>query len=618
MNKYSKRALKTTATIGMSLAMVLSGVAAPVMAYSSTGLTCVSSINDEAVQLLAAIKADLKTADMKIEDLALDATANNADTPVTIAWAKVKELGDTLSVDALKNVTTLLSVVTAGKDILGKYVNCAASPDSLATTLAGVKDEATTTDTIVAKVGLLEKSLGNLESKKADFTDKLLNDTKYADLKKDYDIIVAYYDDYKGNINNSKTPATLIANYDKHFGNLEASIDEYEGSYIGDISDDFVKGFKKALIIDNDDDKKDVSVDDLVNGGAKFNYSNLDKLEKFIKDLKDDKITIDGTSTKYSKVSGEDDVVELVEGLEAVVEDLKEVKDLLKSTSSTVKAYKGLNSKINTLAAKVNVYDADDAEKVKEYRAAMAAFTEKNIEALNDYVNDVVENFFTVEAVLRTSGNYTLRLKNADFARYVDETEVINDKLNAILTTNLVKDEETSVYDSFAGNVDETEKLMAAVAAIEKIQVGSTFTTAEANTILAARKALNELDVIGTPPANPYGLSSKEIRKVKSNADIISALYTKLILSGTITESGWIDKGAGNWDYINADGSKSTKWVAAGKDWYFVQNGTMLRSAWVAQDATGAKWYYVDNAGKMVSNTTIDGFVIDANGVWTK
>ena len=99
---------------------------------------------------------------------------------------------------------------------------------------------------------------------------------------------------------------------------------------------------------------------------------------------------------------------------------------------------------------------------------------------------------------------------------------------------------------------------------------------------------------------------------------LIEALYIKMILNGNITQSGWVDKGNGDWDYIAEDGSRPSKWIASGANWYYVKNGTMLRNSWIASDAQGTRWYYVDDNGVMVSNTTVNGYTFNSYGVWVK
>lgn len=73
----------------------------------------------------------------------------------------------------------------------------------------------------------------------------------------------------------------------------------------------------------------------------------------------------------------------------------------------------------------------------------------------------------------------------------------------------------------------------------------------------------------------------------------------------------------GHWWYRDeVYGEYPTMWKASFTDWYFVMNGKMVTSSWIARDASGDIWYYVDKEGKMVTNTIIDGYVINSYGEW--
>lgn len=60
------------------------------------------------------------------------------------------------------------------------------------------------------------------------------------------------------------------------------------------------------------------------------------------------------------------------------------------------------------------------------------------------------------------------------------------------------------------------------------------------------------------------------------------------------------------------------QWVADGKHWYYMKEGVTLRNSWIASDAIGSKWYYVNNEGQMVRSTIINGFTIGYDGVWIR
>ena len=250
----------------------------------------------------------------------------------------------------------------------------------------------------------------------------------------------------------------------------------------------------------------------------------------------------------------------------------------------------------------------------------MNKFTNADLEAVQTYVEDVINEFKTVKARKLSSGNYALTLENATYGRYISaEGTEFDANLIYLLTTTVAKDEDESYYDVLIANDASTKDTLikAATADVKGITLGTNLTSAQAAKIVAAKNALDELD-IDTDGKNPYGLTAKERRSVNNNRTLIETLYFKLIMNGTVTQSGWVDKGNGDWDYIAEDGSRPSKWVASGANWYYVKNGTMLRNSWIASDAQGTRWYYVDDNGVMVSNTTVNGYTFNSYGVWVK
>ena len=93
-----------------------------------------------------------------------------------------------------------------------------------------------------------------------------------------------------------------------------------------------------------------------------------------------------------------------------------------------------------------------------------------------------------------------------------------------------------------------------------------------------------------------------------------------MLFNGIVAEpqkENWIDLGNGDWDYY-VDGKAYTGWYCAAKDvWYYVRDGHMVRNDWQWRDANSA--YYLGNDGVMVYGpTTVNGYAIDANGLWHK
>ena len=87
-----------------------------------------------------------------------------------------------------------------------------------------------------------------------------------------------------------------------------------------------------------------------------------------------------------------------------------------------------------------------------------------------------------------------------------------------------------------------------------------------------------------------------------------------------VMQTGWVQSPySGKWFYMDpTNGNMLTGWVqspASGK-WYFMDlaNGNML-TGWVQSPYSG-KWYYMDASGAMVTNTTVNGYVLGADGAW--
>ncbi len=407
------------------------------------------------------------------------------------------------------------------------------------------------------------------------------------------------------------------ANVDEYIDNADSFKDmvaDYKDTYL----DSYIRKYADALLTQKV--AGETTVEDILDGD-KFERTNLSKLEDFIKKVEEDKWTFkkaDETEITdlidYETVADEDEIAEIMEGLDAVVEEIKEVNDLLKSTSDANKALKAVKTEVNELVSAIKANDED-----RVYRATNA-FRAEDIENLTTYVDELFSKFYTVDIRERSNGRYAVELEPAEMARYLTEKDAAdfseNSGVGYLMVTLVDAKSDETYYDVLTEGRTEVEDLLAAVEAIEEVNVGDSFTNTEAETILAAKRALNELDVVGSDATDPYHLTSKEKRMVRSNADLIESLYFKLILSGTVVNDGWIDLGNGNWDYY-VNGQAFNGWVCTAKDtWYYVSNGHMLRNSWVWRDATSA--YYVGNDGKMLygPTTTPDGYALDANGLW--
>ena len=82
--------------------------------------------------------------------------------------------------------------------------------------------------------------------------------------------------------------------------------------------------------------------------------------------------------------------------------------------------------------------------------------------------------------------------------------------------------------------------------------------------------------------------------------------------AGTM-KTGWVQ--AGSWYYLNASGAMQTGWVNDNGTWYYCNASGAMQTGWLLD---GSTWYYLNANGSMAANTTVDGYVLGANGAWVK
>ncbi|WP_252237969.1 N-acetylmuramoyl-L-alanine amidase family protein [Clostridium sp. VAP51] len=101
-----------------------------------------------------------------------------------------------------------------------------------------------------------------------------------------------------------------------------------------------------------------------------------------------------------------------------------------------------------------------------------------------------------------------------------------------------------------------------------------------------------------------------------------------------IMQTGWINDN-GTWYLTNGSGAMQTGWQNVNGTWYFMQGSGAMKTGWINDNGTwyytnasgamqtgwlndNGTWYYLDGSGKMLSNTTVNGYVLGANGAWIR
>ncbi len=81
---------------------------------------------------------------------------------------------------------------------------------------------------------------------------------------------------------------------------------------------------------------------------------------------------------------------------------------------------------------------------------------------------------------------------------------------------------------------------------------------------------------------------------------------------GTYPASMW--KSIGNaWYYFDAAGWMKTGWVHDGYGWYYMEPSGAMKTGWLLYNGN---WYYLNESGTMVTNTVVDGCIINGDGIW--
>lgn len=103
--------------------------------------------------------------------------------------------------------------------------------------------------------------------------------------------------------------------------------------------------------------------------------------------------------------------------------------------------------------------------------------------------------------------------------------------------------------------------------------------------------------------------------------------------------TGW-QQSNGNWYYLGSSGDMKTGWSQSAGLWYYLNpnangpEGAMIKNCWLTvngktyfinesgvmaegwQQVEGNYYYFYPGDGSKAVNTSISGFVLDANGIW--
>ena len=591
MNKYSSKAVKTAATVGMSLAMVLSS-AAPVMAANVTTDMCGTGVEDTTCgrTVLNAVLEKLDGTPFAESNMDNGLEVKNNDGSKVSIYEAIAE-----NIDSLKAFKNTLSYSSDEY----KTITAMVKFHDAMVVLFGADYATTTVSDTEFGAGIVKTVLDDTDG--TDLTKANL--TKVKDAKKDAGEVIG--SDFLTLVNQAQYKLEDALNID------EEDFDEKLAN--------FYDAFNKVL--ENDLDGKATKLtaaEQAITGYSenvtKVNLSSKSAVKARINKIKD--------ADDYDQFKDEDLVISLIDAYQEIIDSIGNISDI--TTTDSYKAYnktktddedKTVKSFISALAkGKINV-DGDfvkdgSTTATEEAKAVAKVLDSEQWAILKDLKEEVLDSVWKFETT--KIGNYYR--DKSEFNSYVSGTQknVVMNNIPGFLLK--VVDTETGEfgYDYLEAHMEKVADALDAVTKdIEKLTPANIKASDKA-TLEAAEDAIYELTEGGKYVKNLTSKQAKEVRKAETKITNLREAFDNL---GTTNVAGWYDMGNGNWGYNNEDGTPAAyKWVASGSDWYMIKDGKMLRNTWLATD--GGRWYYLDNAGKMVTNQSVDGCWINSYGVY--
>ena len=618
MNKYSSKAVKTAATVGMSLAMVLSA-AAPVMAAGEPAGVCAEATKDSKEcgrDLYVRIK------DAMGENVFADIMMDGGTTITIDSNAKDND-NDLKDQDIIRTIVAYNTALSEYRKAtassteyteIGKWLTAVEKINEMFNDFTSVDANANNLDAEIAKLkgtakDIADNTAGDWSNADGDLVEGKLSEAKAA--LKDMNT-------FEGKYFNNMSEAMQ-----DRFAEVKSSLEILLTGHL-ETSDETIAKFVEAFdkVLQNDIDGKDTTLNAAeyaitglgTKDGDNYKVTKVNLASKTALKQRINKIK---NATDYDDVKDADAVVALIDAYQELIDNLGDLSTIL--TSDAYTAY----TKTKTDDAKKTVRSVLMTASPKKYDAITSASDAKDemdkfinsIDSeqwaiLQDLKSDVLDLAF--DFATKKIGNYYS--DKGSFVDGVSSTQIATIKANVPGALLKVVDTETGEfgYDYLEAHMTKVADALNAVTKdIEKLTPANIKASDKA-TLEAAEDAYYDLTDNGEYAGN---LNKAEVKVVRSAGTKITNLREAFDNLGTTAVAGWYDMGNGNWGYNNEDGTPAAyKWVASGSDWYMIKDGKMLRNTWLATD--GGRWYYLDNAGKMVTNQSVDGCWINSYGVY--
>ncbi|WP_205694173.1 InlB B-repeat-containing protein [Clostridium sp. JN-9] len=87
-------------------------------------------------------------------------------------------------------------------------------------------------------------------------------------------------------------------------------------------------------------------------------------------------------------------------------------------------------------------------------------------------------------------------------------------------------------------------------------------------------------------------------------------------VDGAMVTNTWKQDASKSWYYLGSDGSMAAnKWILDNGKWYYLKTNGAMATGWISY---GGGWYYLYSSGEMAKSTTIDGYKLNASGMWIR
>ena len=115
------------------------------------------------------------------------------------------------------------------------------------------------------------------------------------------------------------------------------------------------------------------------------------------------------------------------------------------------------------------------------------------------------------------------------------------------------------------------------------------------------------------PPLLNVGENSIMVNfKAEDATEVTTITITLTINTNNINQTtGWQQIGS-DWYYFDDNGVMQTGWQQIHEKWYYLGDDGVMLTGW---QKIHEKWYYFDNSGVMLTDTYIDGYYIDSDGI---